>query len=60
MFSYYVDKFSCRQFLSIDLLHVMVDSMTLYLRACLATMAVLYYRIAQRGFGEELPVEEQP
>ncbi|KAK4788107.1 hypothetical protein SAY86_019426 [Trapa natans] len=27
--------------------------------ACLAMMAVLYYRIAQRGFGVELPAEEQ-
>ncbi|KAJ0933542.1 putative transcription factor C2H2 family [Helianthus annuus] len=25
--------------------------------ACLATMGILYYRIAQRGFGEELPQE---
>ncbi|OWM64790.1 hypothetical protein CDL15_Pgr028507 [Punica granatum] len=27
--------------------------------ACLATMAILYYRIAQRGFGDDLPDEEQ-
>lgn len=27
--------------------------------ACMATMGILYYRIAQRGFGEELPDDEQ-
>ncbi|XP_065872526.1 uncharacterized protein [Euphorbia lathyris] len=27
--------------------------------ACMATMGILYYRIAQRGFGEELPEDEQ-
>ncbi|KAI3695607.1 hypothetical protein L1987_78605 [Smallanthus sonchifolius] len=27
--------------------------------ACLATMGILYYRIAQRGFGEEVAQEEQ-
>ncbi|XP_071698447.1 uncharacterized protein [Rutidosis leptorrhynchoides] len=27
--------------------------------ACLATMGILYYRIAQNGFGEEQPQEEQ-
>ncbi|KAF7128081.1 hypothetical protein RHSIM_Rhsim11G0153600 [Rhododendron simsii] len=26
--------------------------------ACMATMGILYYRIAQRGFGEELPDDE--
>ncbi|KAG6789716.1 hypothetical protein POTOM_005840 [Populus tomentosa] len=27
--------------------------------ACMATMGILYYRIAQRGFGEEQPGDEQ-
>ncbi|KAJ7967569.1 zinc finger protein-like 1-like [Quillaja saponaria] len=27
--------------------------------ACLATMGILYYRLVQRGFGEELPDDEQ-
>ncbi|WCJ17943.1 RING/U-box superfamily protein [Euphorbia peplus] len=27
--------------------------------ACMATMGILYYRIAQRGFGEEMPDDEQ-
>lgn len=27
--------------------------------ACMATMGILYYRLAQRGLGEELPDEEQ-
>lgn len=27
--------------------------------ACMATMGILYYRIAQRGFGEELPDDDQ-
>ncbi|KAI8532668.1 hypothetical protein RHMOL_Rhmol11G0231400 [Rhododendron molle] len=27
--------------------------------ACMATMGILYYRIAQRGFGDELPDDEQ-
>ncbi|KAK1385709.1 zinc finger protein-like 1-like [Heracleum sosnowskyi] len=26
--------------------------------ACMATMGILYYRLAQRGFGEQLPEEE--
>lgn len=32
---------------------------TIVLRACLATMGILYYRLAQRGLGEELPDDEQ-
>lgn len=28
-------------------------------RACMATMGILYYRLAQRGLGEEFPDDEQ-